>query len=198
MPEQSPRAAVGDQGGGGAVLTPVGRLSLAGAGVIVGGMIVATGTRMTWVEVSLRGAPVDAPGIPPIFLGSGQVPLNATDIAGGYLFGLGLLLALVPLGWLVVGPRGRVVLGIAGVTLAIGIGFGVYAARADSTERAARLMRREVGSELATFRITSSAGPGVTGAGAALAGLASIAGAIAGSRVPRMRMPEPPDKGEAE
>jgi len=161
----------------------------------VGGMVVAAGTRTTWVNVSLRGAPVDAPGLPPIFLGRGEVPLNGSEIGAGYLFGLGLLLALVPLGWLVLGPRGRVALGVLGLALALAIGLGLSVARSDSVGRAAQRMRAEVGSELATFRIRSSAGPGITAAGAALAGLSSIAGAIAGSRVPKMRMPEPPDKG---
>lgn len=197
MPQQGARAAVGDQGGRGALLTSVRRLTLAGVGVIVGGMVVAAGTRMTWVEVSLRGAPVNSPGLPPIFLGRGEVPLNGAEIGAGYLFGIGLLLALVPLGWLVVGPRGRLALGALGVALAIGIGIGVSVARSDSTGRAARLMRQETGSEQATFRVKSGAGPGITAGGAALAGISSIAGAIAGSRVPKMRMPEPPDKGAA-
>ena len=163
----------------------------------MGGMVVAAGTRMTWVEVSLRGAPVNAPGLPPIFLGRGQVPLNGADIGAGYLFGLGLLLALVPLGWLVVGPKGRLGLGALGLALAIGIGIGVSVARSDSTTRAVRLMRKDVGTELPAFRVTSGVGPGVTAAGAALAGLSAIGGAIAGRRLPKLRMPEPPDKGAA-
>jgi hypothetical protein len=195
VPEQGPRAAVGDQGGRGALLTPVGRLTLAGAGVIVGGMVVAAGTRMTWVDVSLRGAPVNAPGLPPIFLGRGEVPFNGAEIGAGYLFGFGLLLALVPLGWLVVGPKGRLVLGALGVALALGIGIGVSVARSESTARASRLIREDVGSELPAFRVKSDAGPGVTAGGAALGGLASVAGAIAGRRLPKLRMPEPPEEG---
>ena len=197
MPQQGPRAALRDQGGRGALLTPAGKLTLAGAGVIVGGMAVAAGTRTTWVEVTLRGQPVDAPGLPPIFLGRGSLPLNGSEIGAGYLFGLGLLLALIPLGWLVVGPKGRVLLGVLGIVLAIGIGVGVAVARSDATERAADVMRREVGSELATFRIATRPGSGVAAGGAALAGLSSIAGAVVGRHVPKMRMPEPPDKGAA-
>ncbi len=197
MPQQGARVAIGDQGGRGALLTPVGRLTLAGAGVIVGGMVVAAGTRMAWVDVSLRGAPVNAPGLPPIFLGRGEVPFNGADIGAGYLFGLGLLLALVPLGWLVVGPKGRLGLGALGLALAIGIGIGVSVARSDSTARASRLIQKDVGSELPAFQVRSGAGPGVTAGGAALAGLSSITGAIAGRTVPKMRMPEPPDKGAA-
>lgn len=164
----------------------------------MGGMVVAAGTRMTWVEVSLRGAPVNAPGLPPIFLGRGEVPFNGADVGAGYLFGLGLLLALVPLGWLVVGPKGRLGLGVLGLLLAIGIGIGVSVARSDSTARAAEPIRKTVGAELPAFRVSSGAGPGITAAGAALAGLSSVAGAIAGRRVPKLRMPEPPDKGAAE
>ena len=197
MPQQGPRAALRDQGGRGALLTPAGKLTLAGVGVILGGMVVAIGTRMTWAEGVLRGQPVNAPGLPPIFLGRGRLPLNGSELGAGYLFGLGLLLALIPLGWLVVGPKGRVVLGVAGLALAIGIGAGVAGARADATDRAARVMRSEVGSEFASFRIATRAGSGVAAAGAAIAALSSIAGAVVGRRVPRLRMPEPPDKDTA-
>jgi hypothetical protein len=162
--------------------------------MIVGGMAVAAGTRMAWVEVNLRGVPVNTPGIPPIFLGRGAISPSGTDIGAGYLFGLGLLLALIPLGWLVVGPRGREVLGVLGVALAIGIGVGAYSARADSLARAASFVRREIGVEQATFRVKSSAGPAVTGAGAALAALSAMAGAAAGRHVPAIRMPKPPDR----
>ncbi|MEX2554016.1 MAG: hypothetical protein WEB06_00090 [Actinomycetota bacterium] len=198
MPQQGARPAVGDQGGRGALLTPVGRLTLAGAGVIVGGMVVAAGTRMTWVDVSLSGAPVNAPGLPPIFLGGGEVPFNGAEIGAGYLFGLGLLLALVPLGWLVTGPKGRLGLGALGLALGVGIGIGVSVARSDSIARASRLIREDVGNELPAFRVKSDTGPGVTAGGAALAGLSSVAGAIAGRRVPKLRMADPPDKGAAE
>lgn len=197
MPQQGPRVALGDQGGRGALLTPAGKLTLAGIGVILGGMVVAIGTRMTWAEGVLRGQPVNAPGLPPIFLGRGRLPLNGSELGAGYLFGLGLLLALIPLGWLVVGPKGRIVLGVIGVALAVGIGGGVAVARSDATDRAAAVMRREVGSEFQSFSIKTRAGSGVAAAGAAVAALSSIAGAVVGSRVPKLRMPDPPDKDAA-
>ncbi|MGH2784642.1 MAG: Trp biosynthesis-associated membrane protein [Actinomycetota bacterium] len=196
MPQQGARAAVGDQGGRGAVLTPSGKLTFAGAGVIVGGALVAAGTRMPWVDVTLRGAQVDAQGLPAVFLGPNRVRLSGADLGAGYLFGLGLLLALVPLGWLVVGPTGRIVLGAVGIALAAGILVGVWDLRSGSTERAVVLMRQEFGNT-ANIHASSRFGPDVTSGGAELAVLAALAGAIVGRRVPKMRMPEPPDKGAA-
>ena len=197
MPQQGARAAFRDQGGRGAVLTPAGKLAVAGAGVIVGGAVVAAGTRMTWVEATLRGFPVDSPGLPPVFLGRGAVALNGAELGAGYLFGLGLMLALVPLGWLVVGPNARIALGLIGVGLAVGIYAGVWDARRDVTERAVEIMRAEAGSAFTGIGATSRHGPTVASGGAMIAGLTSLGGAVVGRHVPKMRMPEPPDKGAA-
>ena len=54
MSQQSPRALVGDQGGRGAHLNPVRRLSLAGACVIAGGAVVAIGSRLAWATVTIN------------------------------------------------------------------------------------------------------------------------------------------------
>lgn len=156
-------------------------------------MLVAVGTRMTWVEVIYSGARVSAPGLPPIPLGGGELRLDASAVGAGYVFGLGLLLALVPLGWLATGPRARVALSVLGLAIAIGIGLGVATVRGDLTSVAARKARTIVaGNPSASYRIASSAGAGLTAAGAALGGLSCIAGAGAGARIPRMRMPDKP------
>ena len=163
--------------------------------MIVGGALVAVGTRVTWVEASLRGAPVSSPGLPPVFLGRGVLTLSGGDVGAGYLFGLGLLAAFVPLGWVVSGPRGRVALGVAGLLLAAGIGIGVANARADATARAERVVRAGSAGDAPSFTVATGPGPAVAGGGAALAGLCAVGGAVAGRRVPKLRMPDPPDKG---
>jgi len=196
MPEQGPRAVVGRQGCGGAVLTPVRRLTLAGLGVIAGGAIVALGTRLTWVSSTVRSAPFAAPGLPRVTVGGGTFPYDGADVGAGYLFGLGLLCALIPLGWLVAGPRGRVVLGVAGLALAVGIGVGVAVTHGDLVAEARRLTRTEVAGAVARVQIRSGTGSGVTAAGAAVAGLSSLAGAVAGRHIPRLRLPEKPDRGD--
>jgi hypothetical protein len=160
---------------------------LAGAVVIGGGMIVTLGARLTWATVSIRRSPVAAPGLPPAAISSGSHAIAGSELGVGYLFGLGLLLALVPLGWLVTGPRGRRVLGVLGLAVALGIGVGVAVGRADVADRALRVSR--VGGPQAGA-VESGPGIGVTAAGAALGALGSIAGAVTGGSIPRMRLPE--------
>ena len=107
MPQQSARAALGDQSGRGARLSPIRRLTLAGAGLITGGALIAVGSRLTWASVIVRGSPVDAPGLPRVSIGDTEITYDASGVARGWIFGVGLLIALVALTWLVLGWRGR-------------------------------------------------------------------------------------------
>jgi hypothetical protein len=195
MPEQSARAAVGDQGGGGVVLTPIRRLTLAGVGLIVGGMIVAVGTRIHWATVQVPPTPLNIPNLPRLSLESGRVTLDGSQIGLGYLSGVGLLIALVALGWLVAGPRTRLALAVAALGGAIAVAVVVAQTRGDINEKALAFVRAETGTaDFAYVRITTGPGIAVTAAGAAIAGIAAVAGGAAGRSVPRMRMPEPPDR----
>jgi len=191
MPQQSARAAVGDQSGRGARLNPVRRLTLAGAGVIAGGAFVATGSRLAWATITVPSSRVSAPGLPRVALAGGKVTLDAAAVHAGYVFGLGLLLALVPLGWLVAGPRGRLLLGIIAFSLAT-VAVGQTTMRSDVMKRAHAEALRETSIKNTSFRVATGSGIPVTAAGAAVAGLCALWGGTVGSKAPRIGLPEGP------
>lgn len=198
MSRQGARAAIGDQGGGGAVLTPIRRLTLSGVGLILGGMIIAVGTRIPWAEIDVRSTPLSIPNFPQLSLEGGRLTADGSQIGVGYLSGVGLLIALIALGWLVAGPRTRVALAVAALGAAVAVAIVVVQTRGDVTTKAAAFARAETATpELEFIRISTGPGIAVAAAGAAIAALAAVAGGEAGRLVPRMRMPEPPDrKGE--
>lgn len=173
-------------------MTPVRRLALAGAAMIGGGLLVAAGARVTWASVTVRPSGVRAPGLP-------QVVFETHDVYGGnalgvaYFFGLGLLLALVPLAWLVVGPNARMVLAFLALATAVWVGVATAQVRGDLIPRAERKARSALlRSGDGDVRIASGPGIGITGAGAALATLGAMGGAVVARQVPRMRLPERP------
>lgn len=178
-------------------MNPQRSLTLAGVAMILGGMIVAVGVRLEWASVALSSSRVEAPDLPRVVLAAGSVGYTGSEIGAGYLVGFGLLLALVPLGWLVTGPRGRVALALVGVALAAVTVAGVAVARNDLSVRTLRLVRESSGLGFGG-RISSGPGIPVAMSGAAIAGLGAIFGGIAGRAVPRMRMPERPDQGPPE
>jgi hypothetical protein len=177
-------------------VNPVRRLMLAGAGVIAGGAVIAIGTRLTWATVTVRGAPVTAPGLPRIILAGGRLTFDASSVGGGYLFGLGLLLALVPLGWLVTGPRGRTILAVIAAVLAAGVFVGTFQTRAGTPRHVIRILANDVSAPAGTvFHVSTGPGVPITGAGAALAALGAVWGLTVGGRAPRLGLPEePPDR----
>jgi len=191
MPQQGPRAAFGDQSGRGARLNPVRRLTLAGAGVIAGGATIAIGSRIAWATITIPPSPVNAPGLPRVALAGGRVTLDAASVHAGYVFGLGLLLALVPLGWLVAGPRGRLVLGLLAFAVAA-VAYGQTAMRNDVIKSAHEEALRVTSIRATDFRVTTGPGIPVTAAGAALAGLSALWGATVGDKAPRLGLPEKP------
>jgi hypothetical protein len=170
---------------------------LAGAGVIAGGTVVAIGSRLAWVTVNARGSPVNVPGFRRVVFASG-LTFDAASIGAGYLFGLGLLLALVPLGWLVTGPRARVALALVALAAAIGIMVATAHTRSRAIDRATIMARSELSIQEGRLRVATSGGSAVTAAGAALAALAAIGGAVVGGSAPRLGLPErppaPPDQ----
>jgi len=167
---------------------------LAGAGVIAGGAVVAIGTRLEWATTALRAAPVSAPGLPRVILAGGSVSVDASGVGAGYLFGLGLLIALVPLGWLVTGGRARTAPVFVAVAVAAGVFVGTLQTRSDIPRRSIDVLRtaRPAG---AVLRVTSGPGIVVTASGAVLAALAALAGAAAGRDAPRLGLPEKPPGG---
>ena len=191
MPQQGARAAVGDQSGRGARLNPVRRLTFAGAGVIAGGATVAIGSRLAWATITIPPSPISAPGLPRVALAAGKVTLDAAAVNAGYVFGLGLLLALVPLGWLVAGPRGRLVLGLLAFAVA-GVAFGQTTMRNDVVRSAQEEALRTTSIRATSFRVATGPGIPVTAAGAALAGLAALWGGTVGDKAPRLGLPEKP------
>ena len=195
MPQQGPRAAVRDQGGRGARLNPVRRLTFAGAGVIAGGALIAAGSRLAWATVTLKAAPVTAPGLPPVVLDSGKLTLDASAVGAGWVFGLGLLLALVPLGWLVLGWQGRLALGLIGFAVAAGVLYQTWATRNDVPIRARQVASQETSIRDADIRVATGPGITVTAAGGALAALACMWGGTVGKAAPRLGLPERPDRG---
>jgi hypothetical protein len=176
-------------------VTPARRLTIAGLAMIVGGMVVAVGVRLTWATATLTASPVDTPGLPRVVLAGGRISFSGSEVGAGYLAGLGLLIALIPLVWLVAGPKARVALALAGLGLAVSVVVGVAVARGELPERAVRLVQSETGLGFGG-RVSSGPGIAVTLAGAAVAGLGALFGGIAGRDVPRLRMPERPDRGE--
>jgi len=193
VPQQGARAAVGHQGGRGARLNPVRRLTLAGAGVIAGGAVVAIGSRLAWATIALRGSPVSAPGLPRVSLAGGTVTLDASAVGAGWVFGLGLLMALVPLGWLVTAHAGRLVLGLVAVAMAAVV-FGQTTMRNDVVKHAHAVALRQTSLRGASFRVATGPGIGVTAAGAIVAGIGAIWGATVGGAAPRLGLPEGGDR----
>lgn len=176
-------------------MNPVRRLMLAGAGVIAGGALVAIGSRLSWASATLRPSPVAVPGFPRIVLAGGGITLDGSALGAGYLFGLGLLIALVPLGWLVTGPRARVALALVAVAICAGVFVGTFRTRSELTDRATEVARREIVIPGTIARISSGPGVAVTAAGAALAAIAALAGASVAGRAPRLGLPERPPGG---
>jgi hypothetical protein len=146
--------------------------------------------------VTLKAASVAAPGLPPVVLDSGRLTLDASAVGSGWVFGLGLLLALVPLGWLVLGWQGRLVLGLVGFAVAVGVLYQATATRGDTLDRARQVAIRETSIRNADMRIATGPGIGVTAGGAALAAIAAMWGATVGRDAPRLGLPERPDRPE--
>ena len=168
---------------------------LAGAGVIAGGAVIAIGTRLEWATAALRPTPVSARGLPRIVLSGGTVSVDASGVGAGYLFGLGLLIALVPLGWLVTGPRARTALALVAVAVAIGVFVGTLQTRSDIPRRSVEVLEGEVPVTGTVLRVATGPGVVVTASGAILAILGAIAGAAVGGRAPRLGLPERPPGG---
>ncbi len=172
---------------------------LAGAGVIGGGAVIAIGTRLEWATTSVRSTPVDAPGLPRVLLAGGRLSVDASGVGAGYLFGLGLLIALVPLGWLVTGPRVRTALALLAVGVAIGVFVGTLQTRADIPSRTLRVLDAEIrpvpGASGTVVRVVSGPGIIVTACGAVLAAIGALGGATVGGRAPRLGLPERPPGG---
>ncbi len=162
-------------------------------------MLIAIGSRMTWATVTLRSSPVSLPGFGRLTFRGGEVTAGGANIGVGYLSGLGLLIALVALGWLTAGPRTRMALSLLAFGAAIAGGILTLQARGEVSARAASFVRTEAGDpSLEIRRVATGPGIGVTAAGAAVATLSAVAGGAAGRLVPRMRMPESPDPGASE
>lgn len=191
MPQQSARAAVGDQSGRGSRLNPIRRLTLAGAGLITGGALIAVGSRLTWARVIVRGSPIDAPGLPRVSIGDTEIRYDASGVARGWIFGLGLLIALVALTWVVLGWRGRLVTGLFAFLVA-GLVFYVAAAQRSDV---ISLVQLNTGIIAGNKRISTGPGIPITAAGASLAALAAVWGATVGRNVPRLGLPEKPPGG---
>lgn len=192
MPQQSSRASLGDQSGRGARLNPIRRVTLAGVGLIVGGALIAVGSRLTWARVTVRGSAVSVPGLPRVSLAGGQITLDASAVASGWVFGVGLLIALVPLAWLVVGWQGRLVVGLIAFAAAVLVFYQAAAQRSEVIARAERVALRQVVIERADLRIETGPGLPVTAAGGAVAAITAVWGATVGKSVPRLRLPERP------
>jgi hypothetical protein len=190
VPQQSTRAVVGDQSGRGARLNPVRRLTLAGAGVIAGGAVVAIGSRLAWATVTIKPSTVTAPGLPQVALAGGRISLDASAVRSGWVFGLGLLLALVPLGWLVMGHSGRLILGLLGFAIAVGVFYQAWFIRGDLFPRVRAVSVAGTSLRGADYRVATGPGIPVTAAGAALAGICAMWGATVGPNVPRLGLPE--------
>ena len=168
---------------------------LAGAGVIAGGAVIAVGTRLAWAKVTIRGAPVAIPGFPRVALSGGRITLDASGVAAGWVFGVGLLIALVPLAWLVLGWQGRLVLGVIAFAAAVIVFYQAAANRADFAHRAQDVALRQALLRSADLHVQTGPGIPVTAGGATLAALCSVWGSAVGRKVPRLGLPEePPDR----
>jgi len=119
---------------------------------------------------------------------------DAFALGAGYLFALGLLLALIPLGWLVVGPRARLVLALVAVGLAAGIVTGCLRTRGEITRRTNVIVRADSFASGGGVHIASGPGAAVTASGAVLAMVSAIAGGTVGGRAPRLGLPEREDR----
>jgi hypothetical protein len=155
--------------------------------------VVAIGSRLAWATVSIRPSTVTAPGLPKVALAGGKLSLDASAVRSGWVFGLGLLLALVPLGWLVVGHRGRLVLGVLAFALGVVVFYQAWTTRHDMTSLVREFAATQSTIRGADFRIASGPGIAVTAAGGALAAMAAVWGATVGPSVPRLGLPERPD-----
>ena len=174
-------------------MNPVRRLAIAGAGVIAGGAVVAAGSKLAWATATPRASAVSVPGFPKVVLAGGRLTMDAAVVGSGSLFGLGLLLALVPLGWLVAGPRGRTVLAVIALGISGVVFWQIAHTRNELTHRAAPIASREL--RTASFQVASGDGIPVTAAGAALAAVGAVVGATVGGGAPRLGLPERPDRG---
>jgi len=161
--------------------------------VIAGGAVVAAGSKLAWATATPRGSAVSVPGFPKVVLAGGKLTMDAAVLGGGSLFGLGLLLALVPLGWLVAGPRGRTVLAVVAIGISGVVFWQIAHTRNELTRRAAPVASREL--RTGTFRVESGPGIPVSAAGAAVAVVAAVVGATVGGGAPRLGLPERPDRG---
>ncbi|MCI0343880.1 MAG: hypothetical protein L0221_00360 [Chloroflexi bacterium] len=94
-------------------------------------MLIAIGSRMTWATVTLRSSPVSLPGFGRLTFRGGEVTAGGANIGVGYLSGLGLLIALVALGWLTAGPRTRMALSLLAFGAAIAGGILTLQARGE-------------------------------------------------------------------
>jgi len=194
VPQQGPRALVGHQGGRGARLNPVRRLTLTGAFVIAGGAVVAIGSRLAWATVTINPSTVSAPGLPRAAIAGGKLSLDSSAVQAGYLFGLGLLLALVPLGWLVAGPRGRLVLGVVGFAVAAIVFWQAEGTRGHIVTRARAVASQQASIRNADLQIRTGPGLSVTAAGAVVAAIGAAVGATVGGGAPRIGLPERPGR----
>jgi hypothetical protein len=165
--------------------------------VIAGGAIVAAGMRIAWATATPRPSPVSVPGFPKVVLGSTKITMDGPALGAGYLLGLALILALVPLGWLVAGPRARIALAALALAVCGVIIWQTAATRSDLIPRAKKTALPQLSSADASIHISSGAGIPVTAAGAALAAASAILGGAAGSRAPKLRMPERPPENPA-
>lgn len=168
---------------------------LAGAGVIAGGAVIAVGTRLAWAKVTIRGTAVTVPGFPRVALSGGRITLDASALGSGWVFGLGLLIALVPLGWLVVGGRSRLILGLVAVAAAVIVSYQAAGNPTTFDDQAKSVALRQASLQSADLRVDLGPGIPVTFGGAILAAIASVWGAVVGRKVPRLGLPEePPDR----
>jgi hypothetical protein len=179
-------------------VTPVRRLTFAGAGLIAGGAIIAAGTRLAWATATPKPPTVAVPGLPRVVLAGGKITIDASALDAGFLLGLAFLLALVPLGWLVVGPRGRGVFALAAVVVAVSVFAQVAATRSHMIPRAREIAVRQLPTLSVSMRVASGPGIPVTAAGAGVALVSAVVGGVAGVRTPKLRMPEKPDRREPE
>lgn len=157
--------------------------------------MVAVGSRLPWATVTLRGSPVSVPGLPRVALAGGKITLDASAIGSGWVFGVGLLIALVPLGWLVLGWRGRLALGFVAFAAAVLVFYQAEGMRDDTVARARDVARTQASVRGADLRIATGSGIPVTGSGAAVAAIAAALGAAVGKKVPRLGLPERPPGG---
>ena len=108
------------------------------------------------------------------------------------MFGLGLLIAIVPLGWLVLGWQGRLALGLIAFAVAVAVFYQAAGTRNDIIARAHTVALRETSIRNASFRVATGPGIPVTAVGAAVAAVGAMWGGTVGRSVPRLGLPEKP------